>query len=91
MNNVYIILCYKNGEIMYNGIQCDGGEVAKQMVKDYGYILDIWNMGNKKHLYEMSKEVRAEIKEKINKGKEITKEKNRRIKEKLKAARRARS
>lgn len=69
-NNVFVILTDKQGGITYQGIQIDGGTAARQVARDKGYKMQIWDMGSRTHLYEMSEEAREEIRTAWRKAKE---------------------
>lgn len=77
MNNVYIIIYDKRNEIIYNGMQVDGGKTAIEHCKKYGYRIRIWNMGSKKHLYQLNETARAEIRSEIKAARKRARESRR--------------
>ena len=62
MSNAFVIITDRNNELVYNGIQLDGGIAAIQLAKDNSYAIRLWDMGSNEHLYQLSNEVRGEIK-----------------------------
>ena len=62
MSNVFVILTNRNHELVYNGMQLDGGTSAIELARDKGYAVLLWDMGTKEHLFQLSDEARSEIK-----------------------------